>query len=228
MHDYDSTTANRGSNRKFVRKSAADVANDVPNDSGPPATISYPFNPGSGFDLKQLEAIARQQYNSEGNDNYHEGNIDIVHTASGGVNKKYPDPSLDSDQTVFYVKANGATIDYSVDYEDGSGDVLSKGLIVIENGNFRITNSGNGFDGVIIITAGSDTSAALPCTDGAATGCYTNTGNKTVKGFVIAGNTMKIGGTVDPFSVIGDYNQRPGFYNMALWSWRECYSVNCS
>jgi hypothetical protein len=34
---------------------------------------------------------------------------------------------------------------------------------------------------------------------------------------------MTIGGTVDPFSVIGEYTQRPGFFDMRLWSWRGRY-----
>jgi hypothetical protein len=201
INDYDSTTATKGSQKRFVRKSDSDIASNVANASG---TISYPFNPNAKFDLTLLESIAREQ------GNYHEGNIDIVDTTSTLTNKKYPNPS--SDQTVFYVKANGATIDYFANYSP-----QSKGLIVIENGNFEISNSSNGFDGVVLITG-----------DGVSTGLYNNTGNETVKGFVVAEGKMTIGGSVDPFSVIGDYTQRPGFFDVKLWSWRECYNAACN
>jgi len=39
---------------------------------------------------------------------------------------------------------------------------------------------------------------------------------------------MTIGGGVEPFSVIGDYTQRPGFFKTKLWSWRECYNTSCN
>ena len=201
INDYDRTTVTKGSQKKFVRKSATDIANGAANALG---TITYPFNPNADFDLTLLESIARDQ------GNYYEGNIDIVHTDSTSTNKKYPSPS--SDQSVFYVKANGATIDYFADYP-----TQAKGLIIIENGNFEISNSSNGFDGVVIVTG-----------DGVSTGIYKNTGNKTVKGFVVADGLMTIGGTVDPFSVIGDFTQRPGFYNLKRWSWRECYNTACN
>ncbi len=126
---------------------------------------------------------------------------------------------------MFYVKANGKNIDYSANYEKASVPsgcpTQAKGLIVIENGDFDISNSSNGFDGIVIVKKDPNNPAST-------TGVYKNSGNKTVKGFVIADNQMTIGGTADPFSVVGDYVQRPGFYNMRQWSWRECYSKDCS
>ncbi len=207
-NDYDSSTATKGSQKKFVRKSSSQIASNAVND---PGTITYPFNPNADFDLATLEAIAR------GQGNYYEGEIDIVDTRTSvsAVNKQYPNCS--SDQTVFYVKAGGKLVDYFANYDkatrpNASCPVQAKGLIVVENGNFEISNSSNGFDGVVLITG-----------DGTTTGIYKNTGNTTVKGFVVADGEMKIGGTVDPFALIGNYTQRPGFYNMKLWSWRELY-----
>lgn len=192
-NDYDSTTGTTGSQKEFVRKAPEDL--DDPNATG---TISYPFNPNGEFDLDLLKDIARSQ------NNYYEGEIDID-TNNMGDNREYPGSS--TDQTVFYVKANGATIDYFANYNP-----RAKGTIVIENGDFEISNSSNGFDGVAIVTG-----------DGTTTGNYKNTGNETIEGFVIADGTMTIGGTVDPFQVIGDFSQRPGFYGLQQWSWRELY-----
>ena len=197
-YDYDSTTATKGSQKKFVRKSPSDIANNVANTSG---TITYPFNPNAKFDLETLKRIAKSQ------GNYYEGSVTI--------DSQYPNPS--SDQTVFYVNAKGGDVTYKT-----NNTPVAKGLIVVENGNFDLSNSSNGFDGVIIVT-GTSAGNALDCNATGATGCYKNSGNKSVKGFVIAENTMTIGGTVDPFSVVGGYTQRPGFYKMKLWSWRELY-----
>lgn len=193
IYDYDSTTGAEGSQKEFVRKTSENL--EDPNAAG---TISYPFNPNGEFDLDLLKQISKSQ------NNYYEGEIDID-TNNVGNNRKYPDSS--TDQTVFYVKANGATIDYFADHNP-----KAKGLIVVENGDFEISNSSNGFDGVVIVTG-----------DGTSTGNYKNTGNETIEGFVVADGTMTIGGTVDPFQVIGDFTQRPGFYGVQQWSWRELY-----
>jgi hypothetical protein len=200
-YDYDSNTTPR-----FVCKTSPSPPNpsnppcssatiDEPNSSG---TISFPFNPNAEFDLEVLEQAARDQ------GNYYEGDI-TIDTNTTGSNEKYPQGS--SDLTVFYVRANGATIDYKVNYNP-----RAKGLIVIENGNFEISNSSSGFEGVVIVTG-----------NGTTTGDYTSIGNDTVEGFVVADGTMRIGGEVGPSAVYGDFSQRPGFFDMRLWSWRERY-----
>ncbi len=217
INDYDSTTSSKGSQQTFARKSVDEINNNVAND---PGKITYPFNPYAKFDLTTLETIARSQ------GNYYQGGIDIVdtRTSTSATNKQYPDCS--SDQTVFYVEANGNDVNYRADYEKATPPradcpTQAKGLIVVENGNLDISNNSNGFEGVIIVTKDRGDPAS-------ATGVYNNGGNETVEGFVIADNEMIIGGTVDPFSIVGDYTQHPGFYNIEEWSWRECYSVNCS
>ncbi|QIN82966.1 hypothetical protein GBA63_10115 [Rubrobacter tropicus] len=205
INNYDSTTATRGSQQRFVRKLPDDL--DDPN---PAKTISHPFDPYAEFDLTSLEQIARSQCVG-GACNYYEGSVNIDDSPTSGSDVQYPENS--TDQTVFYVDAKGGDVTYTASFPSGPG----KGLIVVENGDLDIRNSSNGFDGVIIVTG-----------NGTTTGSYTNSGNRTVKGFVIAENEMTIGGTVDPFSVVGEFSQRAGFYNMRQWSWRECYSVGCT
>lgn len=197
VYDYDSTTSTR-----FVRK---ETPYEPPYAANAANTISYPFNPDAKFDLALLEQVARSQNVSatKPQGNFYEGGITIL-------DAQYPDPS--SDQTVFYVKANGGTVTYKASHTP-----VAKGLIVVENGNFKFNNASNGFDGVVIVTG-----------NGSTTGSYESLGNDTVKGFAIAAGTMKMGGTVDPLALEGDYTQRPGFYNMKQWSWRECYSKDCS
>jgi hypothetical protein len=197
VYDYDSSTTTR-----FVRKESPYAPPYEPNATG---TISYPFNPDARFDLELLKQIAVEQ------GNYHEGdiNIDGNNTAS---NREYPKGS--TNLTVFYVKANGAEIDYNVAYEDPypTREGKPRGLIVIEGGNLKMSNSSKGFNGAVIVTG-----------NGTSTGNYTSTGNDTVEGFVIADGTMRIGGDVGPSAALGDFTQRPGFYDMKLWSWRELY-----
>ncbi len=198
VYDYDSGTTPT----RFVRKEDPYVPPYDPNAAN---IISYPFNPDAKFDLAFLKELARDQ------GNYYEGdiNIDGNNTAS---NRKYPEGS--TNLTVFYVKANGAEIEYNVPYEDPypTKQGRPRGLMVIEEGNLKISNSSKGFNGAVIITG-----------NGTSTGNYTSTGNDTVEGFVIADGTMNIGGDVGPSAALGDYTQRPGFYNMKLWSWRELY-----
>lgn len=197
VYDYDSNTST-----KFVRKEDPYVPPYDPNATG---TISFPFNPDLKFDLEALEAIARRQ------NNYYTGEVDIDENTLGD-NIKYPEGS--TDLTVLYVKAAGAKIDYNVAYEDPYPTKKGKGrgLIVVENGNFEVSNSSKGFKGVVIVTG-----------NGTTTGNYTSTGNDTVEGFVVANGTMNIGGDVGPSAALGDFTQRPGFYNMKQWSWRELY-----
>lgn len=196
VYDYDENTDDISA--KFVRK-------ENPYDPNATGTISYPFNPDAEFDLEVLKQIARDQ------ENYYEGdiNIDRNNTAS---NRKYPEGS--TNLTVFYVKANGAEIDYNVAYADPypTREGKPRGLMVIEGGNLKISNSSKGFNGAVIVTG-----------NGSSTGNYTSTGNGAVEGFVIADGTIGIGGDVGPSAALGDYTQRPGFYNMKLWSWRELY-----
>ncbi len=95
------------------------------------------------------------------------------------------------------------------------GILLAIGII-IWLGLFEC-NSSNGFKGVMIITG-----------NGTTTGTYGSSGNDTVEGFVIADGNMTIRGTVAPFTVTEDLANRPGFFGVKLWSWRECYSTTCN
>lgn len=188
-YDYDSTTTNR-----FVRKAEGNL--DDPND---PDTITYPYNPYSTYNLDLLRDIAKSQ------GNYHEGEVDIEDSAPNAGDVKYPEPS--TSQTMFYVKANGSDIDYNVDYTP-----KAEGLIIVENGNLKISNSSNGFKGAIIVTG-----------DGSTTGNYDNAGKKTIEGFVVSEGRMTISGGTDPYVATGGLGEQPGFYGVRQWSWRELY-----
>lgn len=171
------------------------VRKNPPESSQTESQISYPFDPNAEPDLELLKEEAQ--------------NNGTYYTAADIGNKidnaQYPANS--DDQTIIYVNANGANVVYSVNYNP-----KARGTIVVENGNLSINNSSNGFNGIIIVTG-----------DGTNTGLYTSGGNDTVEGFVIADGNMTIRGTVAPFAVTEDFANRPGFYGVQLWSWRELY-----
>jgi len=194
-YDYDGYSAT-----KFCRKPAPSPS--VPcsttatvNDTNPSGTISYPFSPVDDFSIDFLKEEAQRQ------NRYFSSATDID-------NAEYI-PATSNDQTVFFVDAGGSTtfLKYLVNYTP-----QARGTIVVKDGNLRINNSSNGFNGVIILTG-----------DGTTTGLYESSGTDTVKGFVIADGEMVIRGTVAPFAVTDDFTNRPGFYSVRLWSWRELY-----
>ena len=196
VHDYDSTTAT-----KFCRKPAptpslpcsTTVAGGEPNPSG---TISYPFDPNAIPNLQLLKEEAQRQ------GRYFSTRTDID-------NAQYQPATSKGAQTVIFVDAGGNTA--NVDYRVNTTP-KAQGTIVVKNGNFKISNSSNGFKGIVIVTG-----------DGVNTGKYSNVGSDTVEGFVIASGTMEIGGGVAPFSATDNFTDRPGFYGVKLWSWRELY-----
>lgn len=198
VYDYDSTTDDRGSGKKFIRK-------DPPDGPQTSSEISYPFVPSNSieeiFDIQFLREEAQRQNNYEGSPVYiDDGNY----------------PSDSDDQTVFFVDAQGDTGDLEYRVNTGDDSNKAEGIIVVKDGNLKISNSSNGFKGVIIITG-----------NGTDTGFYRSIGNTTVEGFVVSDGNMILRGDVAPLAA-GDFTNRPGFYGVDLWSWRECYSEACN
>lgn len=201
-NDYDSTTGTKGQNLKFVRKPTG--AANTPNASG---TISHPFDPPGNLNTDLPMAYWEEDAREQG-----------TYKTPAQIGNKIDNsvwPATQTLRNVFFVEAGGQTID--IDYRVDKSPIIPEGVIVVRNGNLSINNASNGFKGIIVVTG-----------DGTATGNYTSTGNDTVTGFVIADGTMKIGGTVEPSVAVGDFSSMPAYHSVNLWSWRECYSINCS
>jgi hypothetical protein len=93
-----------------------------------------------------------------------------------------------------------------------------KGTILVINGSVRTRNSGGKcFDGVISIQDPNNLGTLE----------YRNIGSFTLNGFVNIEGTATIGGTVDPH-ILDDIINHPGFHELKLWSWRECYDTQAS
>jgi hypothetical protein len=92
---------------------------------------------------------------------------------------------------------------------------IQKGTLVIRGGNFSTKSNTALFQGVVVVRSAEGTTA----TD---LGNSSDTGNTCLDGFVNATSEIKIAGTVRPSSSL-EMNNRPGFYGVRLWSWRELY-----
>lgn len=81
----------------------------------------------------------------------------------------------------------------------------------MSNGDFTTQPNQALFRGVVIVRGGV-------ATDGESA----DNGNTCLEGFVNTTGTITLAGKVRPFSS-NTVTNRPGFYGVRLWSWRELY-----
>ena len=211
--DYDSTTT-----PKFVQ-----------TPSSPQSTneITFPFDLGSQPDANRLcdEAKAQGHYVTD----------DTTSTSTDFPNTKWSNttgipswPSPSTNQTVvcyeFTNLGNSHTLRWTVTGNetlaapyDACKGPIRKGTLVIKNGGFSIKSGSNValFRGVVV-TRGPEAAQSSEVGDA------TLTGNNCLDGFVNSTGTIKIAGAVIPASS-EEANDRPGFYGVRTWSWRELY-----
>lgn len=140
----------------------------------------------------------------------------VYRTSSGGVvdvGTDFPWPANATDRTVVFVEYTSAGGTNRVDWNVGSSsDPPVKGTLVVNGGNFRLSQHQACLAGVVIVRGG-----VYEDGDSVDAG-----GNTCLDGFVNASGDIDIKGTVDPISSAGVLN-RPGFYGVQQWSWRELY-----
>ena len=197
-NDYDSTTGLKGQHLKFCKKPASLSSMPLCSTTATVKDANPPNTISYPFNPSSNIDLDFLKEEANRNGTYYSSRTDID-------NAQYPSNS--SGRTVVYVNAHGGTVDYRASYNP-----KAQGIIVVENGDMTINNSSTGFKGIVIVTAGKG-----------AAGTYDNKGNNTVEGFVVADGKMTIRGTVAPLSVNEDFTNRPGFYGVNLWSWRELY-----
>jgi hypothetical protein len=198
--DYDATTT-----PTFVQAPSAN----------PQGTneITFPFDVGSQPDADRLCDEAKTQ-----------GNYEEFTTTGNESLSSWP---ANSSQTTVVCKvfknANssnkltwdvGGTTNLLGDYAGCKGPER-KGTLVVRGGNFSTKSNTALFQGVVVVR-GADGS------DGTDLGNSSDTGNTCLDGFVNATSEIKIAGTVRPSSSL-EVNNRPGFYGVRTWSWRELY-----
>ncbi len=132
-----------------------------------------------------------------------EENNDPSHLQTGNISD-WPENSTNS--TVVYVDASGAS-GGKVSWSAGGNcsDEPVKGTLIVDGAGLEVKGN-DAFSGVTIVRDGE----------------FTNSGSSCWDGFVTADEGMKLAGTPDPF-VSEDVANRPGFYGVEQWSWRELY-----
>jgi hypothetical protein len=201
--DYDATTTPR-----FVQAPSAN----------PQGTneITFPFDLGSQPDASRLCDQAKAQENYIRDNSTGIANLNI-----------WPDPSYDT-TVVCYDFTNPTSTTELRWALDGATDITTgsykgckqpkkRGTLVVRGGGFTIKPKTALFEGVVVVRGPADQESEISNTD--ETGL---SGNTCLDGFVNSTGSINITGTVTPSGSV-EVNNRPGFYGVRTWSWRELY-----
>ncbi|CAN5203515.1 hypothetical protein BH24ACT16_BH24ACT16_10820 [soil metagenome] len=181
----------------------------VENTSDPQSSdeITFPFSNESqmGQRDEQRMNFLRDEAKANG----------VYYTSSGGtvdVGSDFAWPADADERTVVFVEYTGEG-NNRAEWEVGDeSDPPVEGTLVVKGGNFRTTQNEACLRGVVIIRGGIYEDG-----DSVDSG-----GNTCLQGFVNASGDIDIKGSVEPFAS-GDVANRPGFYYVEQWSWRELY-----
>ena len=167
-------------------------------------SVTFPFDPGAEPNLDVLAKADEIQ-----------GNLTTTDASAYDVTNW---PADSTDETVVYVRFTGGTDSHKADWRVPGGcpeDPPKRGTLVIENANFTIQPNTALLNGVVLVRGGR-----------AADGTYSDSGGACFAGFVHADGGIEIGGSARSDGA-QNLTDRPGFYGVRLWSWRECYSADC-
>lgn len=219
--DFDGTANLTGSgaqpspNYKFCDRDTACWPSGTPQ---PTNVITYPFNDDGKLDPAFLQSIAEQQVSpTTEKSNYVQTSgtsvPDIDQTTFHQV-----DPALSS---VMVIRFTGSKGSVDIQPTGSSTPCPIKGTILVINGDIKTSSGGGGrcFDGIISI---QDPTPATPDLTYDSTG-----GGFSLNGFLNVEGTIKLGGNVSPILGLDVLNQ-PGYHDVKIWSWRECYKEACN
>lgn len=195
--------------------------------------IAFPFEVSDAAkDKQQIEALRQQALKTESpsSPRYIDSNpgdgVDGPGLGTGGQTvgtspvSSWPAGSTYS-TVVFYDYENYDTrneVTYGISAP--CSDLAPKGIIVVQNGDFRY-GANNGFNGGIITRAysGPGNAGSLLTTGGK----FTSRGTACLRGYANAGGTMDISGNFEPSSAptLGSLNEFKG--SLETVSWRELY-----
>lgn len=176
-----------------------------------PDKITFPFNPGRQPDINLLREEAIQQERDDPSTRLH------YYTPSNGTFSIDDWPANSTENTVVFVDYSGASsnlVKWNVP-GDCTDNLPKKGTLVVRNGNFTTQPRKARFQGVVIVRGGE----AL---DETAEGTSDDTSKTCLEGFVNASGAIKIAGNATSLST-DEFGDRPGFYGVRQWSWRELY-----
>ncbi len=208
------TGSNALSTRDFGSNSSPQFVLENPSSN----QMTFPFDYRQQPILEDLRNAASSQNTAvRPQGNYYEvacGTTQALKEASATeAGPKWPANS--TTETVVYVRFTCTTFsDNSIlnwDVSQSAGD--RRGTLVIENGRMELGQNKACLNGIAVIRG-------VP-TDKRA---YNSTGGSCLKGYVNASGEVRIQGNISPFTL--ERGNRPGFYGVQLWSWRECYSYD--
>lgn len=133
---------------------------------------------------------------------------------SGGRNRLRSWPDGSTDRTVVFVEHTGSG-DNEVVWEvlgACTDDPPKRGTLVVSNSNFEMAQNRALFAGTAIVRGGDYEDANSVDVEG----------GSCIDGYVNATGTISIAGEVRR-SGSGSEENRPGFFDVRLWSWRELY-----
>lgn len=201
--DFDKLSASTGSGWSFVNN--APWAGQGATGSQRAGEISYPFDPLGGYDLEFLKDYVQSSSAAPGS------RYVRTNATTHEINElNYPETA--TQDTVYIVEFMGAEgqVDYKV--SPSNPYLPRKGTIIVLNGSLKPNNSSKGFEGLFIVRD--------PGNQGL---IYDLTGNFDLTGYVNVQGEMKLRGSTDNTSLPPAFFDRPGFYGVNLWSWRELY-----
>jgi hypothetical protein len=188
----------------------------TPSNPQPTTQITFPFDLGSQPEANRLCDEARAQ-----------GNY-ITDESTGIVNlNTWPDNSSyntvvcytftnPTSNTELRWSVSGNTEIASGSYK-GCKEPRKRGTLVVRGGGFTIKPKTALFEGIVVVRGFVDRESEISNADD--TGL---SGNACLDGFVNSTGPINITGTVTPSGSV-EVNNRPGFYGVRTWSWRELY-----
>lgn len=189
------------------------------------AKMAFPFDVRQQPILEDLRNAARAQNTAVRSlGNYYDvpsgtSSLSVVASTASGT---YKWPASSTVETVVYIRFPSYSSSNVVSWDASSSGGANKGTLVVENGRLEMPPSTNSnpkcLTGVAVIR--------VPSSVPNDTEVFTNTGQGCLEGYVNANKSIKIAGTVKPFTQ--ERGNRPGFYGVQLWSWRECYNTACN
>ncbi len=201
------------------KKIASERTRDFDKDPSPPfkkspstGEMTFPFDLASQPDENLLcdEAKAQGTYIA---DDWSAGNADLSNWPNSNINTVVCYKFMKSGNHVLNWKVNDTPDDdLTAKGYPGCKGPIQEGTLVIIGGGFSVSPNTDLFRGVVVVRGSTENSEVKADLSGK--GC--------MDGFINSTGPITISGTVTP-SNSDDVNDRPGFYGVRTWSWRELY-----
>jgi Tfp pilus assembly protein PilX len=201
----------------------------------PGAKMTYPFAPPDPAGDAQAMAILKEKAQVQG----------LYFRPAPGSNFNIDTPPYPANSnlqnTVMFVEFAGGTDDNPIygakghaEYraQSSAADNVVKGTIVVMNGDLKISNSADPFQGAMIVRDGIIDGAAddtqINCNDSGPVMDFCSSGQVGIEGWVNVQSDIKLAGTVDGFLPDEMATGISSLIKVSQFSWRECYTTTCN